>query len=98
MGKLKLTPFDVADYIRTPSQRAEYFNATIDERDDAAALARALHDMARAQGLSKVARRAGLSRASFDKALLRDRGRDFQTIVKIVGALGLKLTAEAVKA
>jgi len=57
---------------------------------------KALGDIARAKGMSQVAREAGLSRESLYKALSGERSPDFATILKVIGALGLKLHAEAV--
>jgi len=57
--------------------------------------AKALGDIARAKGMARVARDAGLSRESLYKALSGDRSPDFDTILKVMDALGLKLHAEA---
>ena len=54
-----------------------------------------LGDIARAKGMAQIARDAGLSRESLYKALSGERRPDFDTILKVVGALGLKLHAEA---
>ena len=98
MAKTKTTPFDVADYLRTPEEMAAYLDVTLEESPvDAAGIAHALHDIARAQGMSKVARRAGMSRKSLDTALSGSRSPDFQTILDVVRALGLKLSAEVVR-
>ena len=59
-------------------------------------IAKALGDIARAKGMSQVARDAGLSRESLYKALSGERSPAFDTILKVIGALGLKLHAEAV--
>ena len=97
MSKTKTRPFDVAEHLRTPEEMAAYLEATLDESGgDAAAIASALGDIARARGMSQVARDAGLSRESLYKALSGARNPDFQTILKVVRALGMKLHAEAV--
>jgi probable addiction module antidote protein len=68
----------------------------LEEADgDAAFIAKALGDIARAKGMAQVAKDAGLSRESLYKALSGERSPDFDTILKVVGALGLKLHAEA---
>ena len=96
MSKTDTTAFDVAEYLRTPEEMAAYLEATFEEADgDAAFIAKALGDIARAQGMSQVARDAGLSRESLYKALSGERVPGFDTILKVVGALGLKLHAEA---
>ena len=86
--------YDVSDYLRTPEEMAAYLEACIDDADgDAAFIAKALGDIARAQGMTQVARDAGLSRESLYKALSGERSPSFDTILKVVSALGLKLSA-----
>jgi probable addiction module antidote protein len=86
--------YDVSDYLRTPEDMAAYLGACIEEADgDAAFIAKALGDIARAQGMTQVARDAGLSRESLYKALSGERSPSFDTILKVVSALGLKLSA-----
>jgi probable addiction module antidote protein len=78
---------------------AAYLEACIEEANgDAAFIAKALGDIARARGMSQVARDAGLSRESLYKALSGDRSPDFDTILKVIGALGLSLRAEVLRA
>jgi probable addiction module antidote protein len=99
MPRTKTAPYDVADHLRTPREMAAYIQATIDETDgDAAAIAKALGAIARAKGMSQVARDAGLSRESLYRALSGERSPDFATILKVVRALGLKLTAASADA
>jgi len=94
--KTKTTRYDVAEHLRTPEEMAAYFEACIEEADgDAAFIAKALGDIARARGMSQVARDAGLSRESLYKALSGERSPGFDTILKVMHALGLKLHAEA---
>jgi probable addiction module antidote protein len=96
MPKTKTTRFDVSEYLRTPEEMALYLEACFEEADgDAAFIAKALGDIARARGMSQVARDAGLSRESLYKALSGDRSPNFDTILKVVKALGLRLHAEA---
>jgi probable addiction module antidote protein len=86
--------YDVSDYLRTPEEMAAYLEACIEEADgDAAFIAKALGDIARAQGMTQVARDAGLSRESLYKALSGERSPSFDTILKVISALGLKLSA-----
>lgn len=76
---------------------AAYLEACFEEADgDAAFIAKALGDIARAKGMSQVARDAGLSRESLYKALSGERSPGFETVLKVIKALGLKLHAEAV--
>lgn len=94
MGKTKTTRYDVAEYLTTPEEMAAYLEACIEESDgDAAFVAKALGNIARAKGMTQVARDAGLSRESLYKALSGDRSPGFDTILKVVHALGLELHA-----
>lgn len=75
---------------------AAYLEACLEEaHGDAAFVAKAIGDIARAKGMSQVARDAGLSRESLYKALSGERSPGFDTILKVIEALGLKLHAEA---
>ena len=96
MSKTTTTRYDVAEHLRTPEEMAAYLEACLEEANgDAAFIAKALGDIARAKGMGQVARDAGLSRESLYKALSGERSPDFDTILKVVGALGLKLHAKA---
>jgi probable addiction module antidote protein len=98
MTKTVTTRYDVAEHLRTPEDMAAYLEACLeDARGDAAFVAKALGDIARAKGMSKVARDAGLSRESLYKALSGERSPGFDTILKVMKALGLKLSAEAIR-
>jgi probable addiction module antidote protein len=98
MAKTKTSKYDVAEHLRTPEEMAAYLEACLEEANgDAAFIAKALGDIARAKGMTQVARDAGLSRESLYKALSGERTPGFDTILKVVGALGLKLHAEAVQ-
>ena len=96
MAKTATTRYDVAEHLRTPEEMAAYLEACLEEANgDAAFIAKALGDIARAKGMAQVARDAGLSRESLYKALSGERSPGFDTILKVIGALGLKLHAEA---
>ena len=96
MAKTTTSRYDVAEHLRTPEEMAAYLEACLEEADgDAAFIAKALGDIARARGMSQVARDAGLSRESLYKALSGERTPGFDTILRVVDALGLKLHAEA---
>ena len=95
MAKIKTTRYDVAEYLRTPEEMAAYLEACLEEANgDAAFVAKALGNIARAKGMSQVARDTGLSRESLYKALSGERVPGFDTILKVIDALGLKLHAE----
>ncbi len=96
MTKTTITRYDVAEHLRTPEEMAAYLEACLDDADaDAAFIAKALGDIARAKGMSQVALDSGLSRESLYKALSGDRSPSFDTILKVIEALGLRLHAEA---
>ncbi len=96
MTKTITTRYDVAEHLRTSMEMAAYLEACLEEANgDAAFIAKALGDIARAKGMSQVARDAGLSRESLYKALSGERAPGFDTILKVMKALGLKLHAEA---
>lgn len=95
MGKTITTRYDVAEHLRTPNEMAAYLEACLEEAGgDAAFIAKALGDIARAKGMAQVARDAGLSRESLYKALSGERSPGFDTVLRVIGALGLKLHAE----
>ncbi len=99
MAKTKTSKYDVAEHLRTPKEMAAYLEACLEEANgDAAFIAKALGDIARAKGMSQVARDAGLSRESLYKSLSGERSPDFDTIIKVIGALGLKLHAKEAQA
>jgi probable addiction module antidote protein len=96
MSKTMTTRYDVAEHLRTPEEMAAYLEACLEEANgDASFIAKALGDIARAKGMAQVAKEAGLSRESLYKALSGERSPDSDTILKVVGALGLKLHAGA---
>ncbi|HZM04881.1 MAG TPA: addiction module antidote protein [Candidatus Saccharimonadales bacterium] len=96
MKKTVTTRYDVAEHLRTPQEMAAYLEACLEEANgDAAFIAKALGDIARAKGMARVARDAGLSREGLYKALSGDRSPSFDTILKVVEALGLSLHAKA---
>ena len=94
--KTKTTPYDVAEQLRTPEEMAAYLDAWLEEApDDTAGIARALGDIARAKGMTQVAKDTGLSRESLYRALSANGNPSFATVLKVARALGLKLRAEA---
>lgn len=94
--KTKTTPYDIAEHLRTPEEMAAYLDAWLEEApDDTAGIARALGDIARAKGMSQVAKDAGLSRESLYRALSAEGNPSFATVLKVAKALGVRLHAQA---
>jgi probable addiction module antidote protein len=86
------TRYDVAEHLRNEEEMCLYLEAAFEQGgDDAAFIAKALGDVARARGMTQVARAAGLSRESLYKALSGQRNPDFSTLLKVLRALGLRL-------
>lgn len=93
--KTKTLAYDVAEQLRTPEEMAAYLEAWFEEApDDAAGITRALGDIARARGMTQVAREAGLSRESLYRALSEDGNPSFATVLKVARALGIRLHAK----
>lgn len=93
MAKTITFPWDPADHLKTDDDMAAYLEAALQEGDPAL-IAAALGDIARAKGMSQVARQAGLGRESLYKALSSTGNPEFGTILKVVAALGLQLHAK----
>lgn len=95
-ARTKTVPYDVSEQLRTPEEMAAYLDAWLTEApDDAAGIARALGNIARAKGMSQVAKESGLSRESLYKALSENGNPSFATVLKVARALGVRLHAEA---
>jgi len=92
MGKIKTRAYDPAEYLRSEEAQAEYLTAAL-ETGDAAFIADAIGVVARAKGMAEVAKQTGLGRESLYKALSAEGNPEFATILKVIRALGLKLTA-----
>lgn len=93
MAKTKTRAWDAAEHLETDEDMAAYLEAALEEGDPALITA-ALGDIARAKGMSQIAREAGLGRESLYKALSPEGNPEFATVLKVVRALGLKLHAE----
>jgi len=92
-SKKKLLPFDAARYLTDDKAIAEYMTAVLEANDPDLLLA-ALGDVARAKGMSQVAKDAGLGRESLYKALAPGAKPRFDTVLKVTRALGVKLSAQ----
>jgi probable addiction module antidote protein len=92
MAKTITTQWDPADHLKTEEDMAAYLEAALEEGDPGLITA-ALGDIARAKGMTQIARDAGLGRESLYKALSPVGNPEFATILKVVAALGLQLHA-----
>jgi probable addiction module antidote protein len=89
---LKLTKWDSASHLKTEQDIAEYFQACMEEAgDDPAFIAHTLGVIARARGMSQLAKETGLAREGLYKALSGEGNPEFATILKVINALGLRL-------
>lgn len=94
---VETSPYDVAEHLRTPQEMGAYLDAWLTEApEDVAGIARALGDIARAKGMSSVARDSGLSRESLYKSLHENGNPSLATVLKVARALGLRLHAKAI--
>ncbi|MCL2655352.1 MAG: putative addiction module antidote protein [Coriobacteriia bacterium] len=85
-----ITPYDTADYLKTEEDITAYLKAAIEENDPEL-LTVALGDIARSQGMSEVARRAGLSRENIYRSLFENGNPSTATLFNVLGALGIQL-------
>lgn len=92
MTKTKTLPWDPAQHLESDEDMAAYLEAALAEGDPAL-VAAALGDIARAKGMTLLARETGLGRESLYKALSPSGNPEFATVMKVVAALGLKLHA-----
>jgi len=93
---VKTTRFDVAEYLDTPERQAEYISAAL-ETGDATFVRDAVGIVARARGMSDIARATGLNRESLYKALGENGNPEFGTMLGVLRALGLELAARPLK-
>lgn len=94
MTALKLKKWDSAEHLKTEEDMALYLEACLEEAgDDAAFIAKALGNIARAKGMAQLARDTGMGRESLYKALSGKGNPSFATILKVTRALGIRLHA-----
>ena len=87
--------WDAADYLKSEEDMVAYLQACLEEGpEDAALLAAALGDIARARGMVQLAKETGLTREGLYKALSKDGNPNFGTVLKVLHALGLKITLQ----
>ena len=93
---IETRPWDVAEHLKTEEDMAAYLDAALEDGDTTVIVA-ALGDIARAKGMTQIARDAGLGRESLYKALSATGNPEFATILKVVRALGLQLHVQAAR-
>jgi len=89
----KLKKFDAAEHLRTPTARAEYLSIVLADGDPTE-VRDALNLVARAQGMSAVAKAAGVTREGLYKTLGENGNPEFATVLRVIGAMGIRLVAE----
>src|SRR5512136_1852650 len=94
MKRTKTRPWDAAEHLETAEDIAAYLEAALEEGDPKL-IAAAMGDIARAKGISQIARETGLGRESLYKALSPEGNPEFSTVLKVIRALGLRLHATA---
>jgi probable addiction module antidote protein len=92
--KVPTRVWDPAEHLETEEDMAAYLDAALEDGDPGVIVA-VLGDIARAQGMAKIAREAGVGRESLYKALSPNGNPEFATVLKVVRALGLQLRAKA---
>ena len=93
MSTIKTQPFDMANYLGSEEEITEYLRQVLEDGDPAE-LGAALGYIARARGMSQLARDTGLSRESLYKSLSGERAPSSETLFKVVRALGFQLTIQ----
>jgi probable addiction module antidote protein len=93
----KLKKFDATEHLRTPEARAEYLSIVLADGDPVE-VRDALNLVARAQGMSAVAKSAGVTREGLYKTLGENGNPEFATVLRVIGAMGIRLTAKPAKA
>ena len=95
--KKKLRTFDAADYLESDAVVAEYLNAALEDKNPDVLL-QAIADVAKARGMTQLAKETGLGRESLYKALAPGAKPRYDTVLKLVRALGVELRASPVPA
>lgn len=97
--KIKTTRWDIQDHLQTEEDCRLFLEAAFEEAgDDAAYLAQAIGEVARARGMMQLARETGLARESLYRSLSAEGNPSFATVLKVVRAFGLRLTPEQIAA
>jgi probable addiction module antidote protein len=92
MTNIQTYPWDAAEHLETREDMAAYLEAALEDGDPVLVVA-ALGDIARAKGMTHIAREMGLGRESLYQALSSEGNPEFATVLKVIQALGLRLRA-----
>jgi probable addiction module antidote protein len=95
--KLKITDFavfDAVEYLKTDKDMADYLNAVLDDGDPALFVA-AIGDIAKAKGMMEISKRSGVTREALYRALKLGSQPRFETVAKVINALGMRLTVHS---
>ncbi|ANJ75805.1 putative addiction module antidote protein [Ralstonia insidiosa] len=91
---VKTRLWDSAEHLKTEADMAEYLDACLEEAgDDPAFITHALGVVARARGMTQLARDTGMTREGLYKALSEEGNPSFATVLKVMRALGIRLHA-----
>lgn len=90
----ELPKFDVVDYLKTDRDIAEYLTVVLEDGDPALFVA-AIGDIARAKGMTAIAKKSGVTRESLYRALKIEARPRFETVTRVIHALGMKLSVQA---
>lgn len=93
MNKIKARPFDMQNYLNSEKDIEMYLQVVLEDGNPAL-LAAALGDIARARGMTQLAKDTGLSRESLYKSLSGERAPSSDTLFKVMHALGFKFTMQ----
>jgi probable addiction module antidote protein len=95
--KLKITDFtvfDAVDYLKTDKDMADYLNAVLEDGDPALFVA-AIGDIAKAKGMMEISKKSGVTREALYRALKLGSQPRFETVAKVINALGMRLTVHS---
>ena len=90
----ELSNFDIVDYLKTDKDIAEYLTVVLEDGDPALFVA-AIGDIARVKGMSEISKKSGVTRESLYRALKIEARPRFETVAKVIHALGMRLTVHA---
>lgn len=89
-----LSKFDAVDYLKTEKDIATYLSAVLEDGDPALFVA-AIGDIARAKGMTEIAKKSGVTRESLYRALKIEARPRYETVARVIQALGMKLSVHA---